>query len=449
MIQKPWESKKENQNKESQTTPSQTDEAKAPRNEAQGVKNFSKEMLSALGTALLFIIYVIQAFTIPTGSMERSLMVGDFLLGLKFVYGAPILPATSSLPLLNKLPIPDTYWKFPALKNPARGDVLIFKYPGFDRKDYIKRCVAVAGDTVEVIGTDLFVNGIRQTLPPKGQFVSDSTEIKKSGTPIADSLRPHFAPLYIPKKGDTLHLNNLAPREFHFYKNLIRQEHPYKDITEKYRLLVDGIDESRNDHRLFYDQRQQQWQVFPFYNFSFDKMDTLNYWTQYDFVFKSVIESPDFTDKKVVIEKRLFMDGEALSEYVVKQDNYFMMGDNRDNSADSRFWGFLNRNYVKAQALIVYFSFENKDRTFGLLKPTTWWRIPGKIRFNRFGKQIRAWDGMPEDIEANRKEVLFAPDPVGDLLDSVMQRPDSLLDSVQSVTDYSLTSDSTGLLDSL
>ena len=416
--------------KSPQETPNTT-----PRNEAEGVKNFSKEMLSALGTALIFIIYVIQAFTIPTGSMERSLMVGDFLLGIKFIYGAPILPATSSLPLLNKLPIPDTYWKFPALKNPARGDVMIFKYPGFDRKDYIKRCVAVAGDTVEVIGKDLFVNGIRQVLPPKGQFVSDTAEIKKNGTPVPDSLRPHFEPLYIPKKGDTLVFAGLPPREFHFYKNLIRQEHPYKQITEKFRLMVDGVDESFNDHRLFFDQRAQQWQVFPFMNFSFDKMDTLNYWTQYDFVFQAVKGSPDFIGRKVTIDKQLFMDGKAITSYVVKQDNYFMMGDNRDNSADSRFWGFLNRNFVKAQALIVYFSFENKDHTFGLFKPTTWWRIPGKIRFNRFGKLIRNWDGAPEDIEANTKAMLYAPDPIADLIDSVKSADSTVINGDSTTID--------------
>ena len=70
---------------------------------------------------------------------------------------------------------------------------------------------------------------------------------------------------------------------------------------------------------------------------------------------------------------------------IVKHDNYFMMGDNRDNSMDSRFWGYLNANFIKAKAFILYFSLDKK---------TPYWLLPLKIRWNRIGKLIRAWDGM-------------------------------------------------------
>ena len=67
---------------------------------------------------------------------------------------------------------------------------------------------------------------------------------------------------------------------------------------------------------------------------------------------------------------------------------FFMMGDNRDNSADSRYWGFVNLRNIRAKASVIYFSFENDDQAFSLGNPFTWWRIPFRIRWSRIGKVI-------------------------------------------------------------
>src|SRR6185295_10471358 len=142
--------------------------------------------------------FVIQAFKIPSASMEDSLLVGDFLLGLKFVYGSP-------LPFSEK--------KLPGLTDPKPGDVLIFRYPGdpaypegkperyqflanlflfgnlyWDRapaqgenhivwyqpKDFIKRCIAQSGQRIQVSGKRLFIDGKESILPPRGKHRSDS-----------------------------------------------------------------------------------------------------------------------------------------------------------------------------------------------------------------------------------------------------------------------------------
>lgn len=87
--------------------------------------------------------FVVQAFQIPTGSMEDTLLVGDFLVANKFIYGARV---------------PFTGWRLPAVREPEPGDIVVFKAPHVE-KDYIKRCVAVAGDTVQVKQNVLFVNG--------------------------------------------------------------------------------------------------------------------------------------------------------------------------------------------------------------------------------------------------------------------------------------------------
>jgi signal peptidase I len=84
----------------------------------------------------------------------------------------------------------------------------------------------------------------------------------------------------------------------------------------------------------------------------------------------------------------LVIDGRETKTYAVKKKVYFMMGDNRDNSADSRFWGPVSRNNVKAKAFIIYYSFDNDDRGFSFGNPLTWWRVPFKIRWSRLGRLI-------------------------------------------------------------
>ena len=162
-----------------------------------GIKVLLRELVIPIACALIVIQYVVQAFQIPSGSMEDSLLTGDFILGLKFTYGSPI---------------PFSHSKLPGLADPKAGDVVIFRYPGeppypdydYQRythladalmfgnffwdskplpgnphlvhyadgpKDFIKRCVAVSGDSIEVRRGVLYQNGVEQKiLPGKGKY---------------------------------------------------------------------------------------------------------------------------------------------------------------------------------------------------------------------------------------------------------------------------------------
>ena len=204
----------------------------------------------------------IEAFRIPSGSMEDTLLVGDFLLVNKFVYGI-------RTPDWIGIPFTDfgksvRYTRLPGLKDPKQGDILVFRYPQNQRINYIKRCVAVGGQTVEIRNKRLFVDGVEFPLPPQGKFTD---------------------PRIIP---EGLQMPQIVPRGAGNKDN-------YGPVT-----VPDG--------------------------------------------------------------------------------HFMMMGDNRDNSADSRFWGFLPEKLVLGKATILYFSF---DKNVPLYR---FWEL---IRWTRIGKVIR------------------------------------------------------------
>jgi signal peptidase I len=344
--------KKSGQQESAAQTPASDQSKTVRRSEKAGVFHFTKDMVSALIMALIFIIYVIQAFKIPTGSMEKSLLIGDFLLGLKFIYGAPVAPFL--------------YTKFPGFTDPKPGDVIIFKYPGPEKKDYIKRCVAGPGQTIRIEDMKVTVDDKTLLLPPKGQYIRNG---------ILDPQIRNFEPLRIPKKGDTLQCPpGMGAREFIFYKHLIHQENPRAEVTCKVQLYING--EFSNSLKVI--------QIAGMYR-SFSELDFNRFynWVNIDDIEKDVQQQ--FPGKTVEVKKLILLNGALVHSYVCKYDNYFMMGDNRDNSTDSRYWGFLNRNFVKAKAFILYFSLDSD---------TPMWQLPLKIRWNRIGKLIRSWDGV-------------------------------------------------------
>ena len=233
-------------------------------------REYFEAILVALIAAMILRIFVIQAFRIPTGSMKDTLLIGDFLLVNKFIYG---VRTPDRIPLLNiKIP----YFRLPSFKKAERGNIIVFKYPLDDKLDYIKRCVALPGQTVEIRKGVLYING-----KPEGK----SEFIKRE----YDS-------------GEGHHIN-------------------YTKIT-----MENG------------------------------KKYTIRHYEERD------RENDNFGPVKV------------------PKDHYFMMGDNRDNSADSRVWGFLPKDNIVGEALIIYWSWDKKVPLYRIFK---------KIRFGRIGGLIR------------------------------------------------------------
>jgi signal peptidase I len=111
------------------------------------LREYVEIVFTAVVLALIVRALIIQSYHIPSESMENTLLKGDFLFANKFLYGA-------------KVPFVD--WRLPKVRDPKPGDIVIFKFPGDRKTDYIKRCIAIEGQTVELKGTHLFINGVEK-----------------------------------------------------------------------------------------------------------------------------------------------------------------------------------------------------------------------------------------------------------------------------------------------
>lgn len=294
------------------------EELKAKRTAKEKFWDNLKNLLWAAFAALLLKTFVIEAYTIPTGSMEDTLLPGDFLLVTKFMLGST---TPRNIPFTNiRLP----YYSFPRLKEIKRGDIIVFEYPG-DRDElqhpevmnYVKRCVGLPGDTIEIVDKVLYVNGELFPPPPKMKFLNPIPTPKGIANPFifpkySNWNEDNYGPLYVPKKGDTIHLT--------------------RENIEQYRTLIDR-EFGRN-----------------------------------------VVK---------VVGEKIFIDSIQTTTYVIKKDYYFMMGDNRDDSADSRFWGYVPDDLIIGEPLIIYWSWDKELDLFPDLI-----RKLASIRINRIAKLI-------------------------------------------------------------
>jgi len=218
-------------------------------------RKWAEDILWGVCIAMLARYFLVQAFKIPSGSMKDTLLVGDLLFANKFIYGL-------------KVPYTDRY--IVKFKEPARGDIVVFRYP-LQRKDFVKRCIATEGDIVEIKNKQVYVNG----------------------EPIEESYKKHID-----------------------------------------RRILPGL----NPHSDF----QGNWEMRRF------------------------LRNPYVRDN--------------FGPVKIPEGHILALGDNRDNSSDSRFWGPLDKKLIKGKALIIYFSWDPQPPLYTIWK---------KIRWKRIGRLIR------------------------------------------------------------
>ncbi len=259
--------------------------------------SWGKTILGAIVMVMIINGLLIASFVVPTGSMERTVMTGDFLFVNKFIYG----PSTPQLiPFLN-IPLP--FFRFPGIRDPRKGDVIVFIFPGNrdEVKDpnfqyYLKRCVAVSGDVLEVRNNEVFVNGKAQPLAPDGVYDptvgSRYDEASQTFPRGKGYTRDNYGPLKIPAKGDVVQLTQ---------------------------------------------QNYQEWDTF--------------------------IRREGHT--VAMNGNAILIDGKTTNTYTVEKNYCFGMGDNRDRSLDSRFWGFVPMENVVGTPIMVYWSWDTDAPALG------------------------------------------------------------------------------------
>lgn len=209
----------------------------------QSGKDFFKDLAFVLISFFFLNSFVLASFEVPTGSMENEIMTGDFLFVNKFIYGGTT-PRT--IPFTNvRLP----WFRVPAFRHVQRGDVIVFEFPGY-RDDivpeefqfYLKRAIALAGDTVQITNRVVYVNGTPSPLPRNMKFDGDRIQppgyadprIFPEGAPFNED---NWGPVVIPKKGDHLHLTPANIRQWRVF--ITREGHTTR-MDQAGRILIDG-----------------------------------------------------------------------------------------------------------------------------------------------------------------------------------------------------------------
>lgn len=345
-------------------------------------KTKSREWIDAIAFAVvaatLIRTFFIEAYTIPTSSMEKSLLVGDFLFVSKVNYGAraPITPvsfpfAHNTMPLVggnSYIEWPNMpYMRLPGFQKIKNNDVVVFNYPAEDgrpldkKENYIKRCLGIAGDSLAVINQQVFVNGVAAENPPKMQF---KYFVQTDGT---------------------------------FDEKVAKRN----DITEGGRVSDQGDFELLLTKDAKDDLLQQSWvkkventlqakgagasYIFPFkenWGWNVDnfgpiyipkagdniKLDTVTY-----FIYERAIKVYENNPTLEMKDNKVYLEGKEITSYTFKQNYYFMMGDNRHNSADSRFWGFVPEDHIVGKALFTWMSLDPNETN--IFKKIRWNRI--------------------------------------------------------------------------
>ena len=299
----------------------------------------TKAIIFIVLTVLMVKVTVLEAYIVPTGSMENTIMTGDFLIGSRFVYGMRT-PDWIGIPYTDiGFFIP--YVKFPEFKIPKKGDVLIFKYPRDKYVKYVKRCVAGPGDTLLVKQKKLYVNGKIVPMWKNGKYLTAPMQRQYRQPDIFLSSKTNInkdniGPIYVPKSGDVFPINRETNWQF-MLPIILMEGHTAtlnnEEVNYKFTL--------QDPNELF--RRKGKQVVYDDY---FPKGNLLTPWSK-------AIKDEHF--------QFLLIDGKPLSEwteYTVTQNYYWAMGDNRDDSLDSRYWGYIPENNILGEALFTYFSLD-------------------------------------------------------------------------------------------
>ena len=397
----------------------------------------------AIIAATLVHTYFMQPYTIPTSSLEKSLLVGDYLFVSKFHYGArvPMTPIAApmvhdSLPFIKaksylaKPQLP--YMRLPGFQKIKNNDIVVFNWPAdtlktmwgdhsgkftykpIDKKtNYVKRCVGIAGDSLEIKNGFVYINGKKNQLPDRAKLQFFYTYTSKK--PIDGNTYPKFL---IDKERSFVYK---IPTKFWNDDRVKKALHEQGNLTKiggdslftelaggvnpnlAKRLKMQMVDTKININMT--DEEVARLQKYPLTvsvkKIIHDADDALfpnikgNTWSQDNFgpiyipkkgvtvkltaktlpFYKQIIKQYENNDLEVNGDE-IYINGKKADSYTFKQDYYWMMGDNRHNSLDARYWGYTPYDHVLGKPVLIWFSWNPNAPTLGAkIKSIRWDRM--------------------------------------------------------------------------
>lgn len=324
------------------------------------VKEWSHSIIFAVVAATLIRGLLIEAYAIPTSSMEKSLLVGDHLFVSKLHYG-PRMPKTLlQLPLIHQT-IPGTdipsyldwvslpYFRLPALSEVQRNDEVVFNYPPeWDRPTdmktfYVKRCMALPGDTLSIVDQQVYINGEKLPNPSEGQssyFLKTDQEIRDrifTQWDITDYYRTSGG-YYLHTKAETAAA--LAQQSYvQQIEKLVRQAGTMGGALYPHQTAWNWTTDFYGP--IYLPKAGDKIQLTP---------ENIALYSPLILYYEPV--------KAELLDGKIKVNGTIGNSYVFQQGYYFMMGDNRHNSEDSRFWGLVPEDHIVGKPLFVWFSWD-------------------------------------------------------------------------------------------
>jgi signal peptidase I len=345
----------------------------------------------AIIAATLVHTYVMQPYTIPTSSLEKSLLIGDFLFVSKFHYGARAPMTTVAAPMVHdSLPFIGTksylknpqlpYFRIPGFEKIKRNEIVVFNWPTdtvrffrdrsnihvdkpIDKKsNYVKRCVGIPGDSLEIKNGYIFINGKQTVLPDRAKPQYIHKVITDGQQLSASSLSRYEVTEGTPFNGEFYYLNLTDENAAKLQKNPIVKS-VVKQLTP-----AGNYDASIFPHNL-----QYSWSVDnfgPIYIPEAGKTVALN--SKSLPFYKRIIEEYENNDLTINGDE-IFINGKLATTYTFKQDYYWMMGDNRHNSEDARYWGYVPFDHVVGKPVFIWFSWNSNGD--GIANKIRWERV--------------------------------------------------------------------------
>ena len=391
------------------------------------IMNWAEDILFALIAVYLINLFVFQNYYIPTSSLEKTLLVGDYLLVSKCHYGARVPNTPVSFPLVqNTLPILNikSYLEYPqwpykrlqGFSSIKHNDIVVFNYPAGDsvfskmtnydyfhlsnqygqtqlkanaqllgkliyrpvdrRDNYVKRCIGLPGDTLQIIDNNIYINNQRQNNPSKMQlnyFIAVNDDKISSSLFEELNIQPDDIEI-ISDLNIYTYLN--APSSCKIYCLPLTQDAVKRIKSMPEVLNCSIIPENKND-AIFPISKKGIWSISNYGPIWIPKKGMTITLTQANYpIYERVIRT---YEKKTIRNNynKFYINEIEIKEYTFEMDYFWMMGDNRMNSSDSRSWGFVPEDHIVGKPLFVWLSLDANKNWFN-----------GKVRFDRMFKTI-------------------------------------------------------------